>query len=114
MTLSLVDFLILLVVAGICGAIGQALAGFSGRGILASIALGFIGALLARSTCLSRFRSRSAAPTSPLSGRSPGPLSSSPSSPCSPAPTCAVGDRDREDDFTDCSGRRSDRLARPR
>jgi len=39
------DFLILLLVAGICGAIGQAIAG-SGRGsCLVAIALGFIGAL---------------------------------------------------------------------
>jgi uncharacterized membrane protein YeaQ/YmgE (transglycosylase-associated protein family) len=40
------DFLILLVVAGVCGAIGQAIVGYSHGGILASIALGFIGALL--------------------------------------------------------------------
>jgi len=39
-------FLILLLVAGICGAIGQSLAGYSRTGCLGSIALGFIGALL--------------------------------------------------------------------
>lgn len=44
--MTLVDFIILLIVAGICGSIGQALAGFSRGGCLASIALGFIGALL--------------------------------------------------------------------
>jgi uncharacterized membrane protein YeaQ/YmgE (transglycosylase-associated protein family) len=44
--MSLVSFLILLVVAGICGAIGQAIAGYSRGGCLVSIALGFIGALL--------------------------------------------------------------------
>jgi uncharacterized membrane protein YeaQ/YmgE (transglycosylase-associated protein family) len=40
------DFLILLVVAGVCGAVGQAIVGYSHGGILVSIALGFIGALL--------------------------------------------------------------------
>jgi len=43
--MTLVSFLLLLVVAGICGAIGQAIAGFQG-GILVSIAVGFIGALI--------------------------------------------------------------------
>ncbi len=46
MTLSLLDLVILLVVAGICGAVGQAIAGYSRGGCLTSIALGFIGALL--------------------------------------------------------------------
>lgn len=40
------EFLILLVVAAICGMIAQSLAGYSHRGCLASIAIGFIGALL--------------------------------------------------------------------
>jgi uncharacterized membrane protein YeaQ/YmgE (transglycosylase-associated protein family) len=40
------DFLILLVVAGLCGAVAQAIAGFSRGGCLVSIAVGFIGALL--------------------------------------------------------------------
>jgi uncharacterized membrane protein YeaQ/YmgE (transglycosylase-associated protein family) len=39
-------FLLLLLVAGVCGAVGQALAGYSRAGCLGSIALGFIGALL--------------------------------------------------------------------
>jgi uncharacterized membrane protein YeaQ/YmgE (transglycosylase-associated protein family) len=43
--MTLVSFLLLLVIAGICGAIGQAIAGFQG-GILVSIAVGFIGALM--------------------------------------------------------------------
>jgi uncharacterized membrane protein YeaQ/YmgE (transglycosylase-associated protein family) len=43
--MTLVSFLLLLVIAGICGAIGQAIAGFQG-GILVSIAVGFIGALI--------------------------------------------------------------------
>jgi uncharacterized membrane protein YeaQ/YmgE (transglycosylase-associated protein family) len=45
MTLTLTDLAILLIVAGICGAIGRAIAGGPPRGILVSIALGFIGAL---------------------------------------------------------------------
>ena len=44
--MDLIQFLILLVVAGICGALGQAISGFSRGGCLVSIALGFIGALL--------------------------------------------------------------------
>ena len=44
--MTLLSFLLLLLVAGICGAIGQAIAGFSRGGCLVAIALGFIGALL--------------------------------------------------------------------
>jgi uncharacterized membrane protein YeaQ/YmgE (transglycosylase-associated protein family) len=44
--MSLTSFLILLLVAGICGAIGQAIAGYGRGGCLVSIALGFIGALI--------------------------------------------------------------------
>ena len=44
--MTLLDVLILLLVAGICGALGQAIAGYSRGGCLVSIALGFIGALL--------------------------------------------------------------------
>jgi len=40
------DFLLLIVIAGVCGSIGQAIGGFSRGGCLVSIALGFIGALL--------------------------------------------------------------------
>ena len=46
MNLTLMSLLILLLVAGVCGAIGQAVAGQSRGGLLTSIALGFIGALL--------------------------------------------------------------------
>ncbi len=46
--MSIESFLILLLVAGICGSVGQAIAGFSRGGCLVSIALGFIGALLGR------------------------------------------------------------------
>lgn len=51
--MDLGSFLVLLLVAGICGAIGQAIAGYSHGGCLASVALGFIGALLGM--WLSRF-----------------------------------------------------------
>ena len=44
--MDLWSLLILLLVAGICGAIGQAIVGYSRGGCLVSIALGFIGALL--------------------------------------------------------------------
>ena len=39
-------FLLLLLVAGVAGSLGQAIAGYSRGGCLSSIALGFIGALL--------------------------------------------------------------------
>ncbi len=44
--MTLLDFLLLLLVAGVCGSLGQAIAGYSRGGCLVSIALGFIGALL--------------------------------------------------------------------
>ena len=44
--MTLLDLLILLLVAGICGALGQAIAGYSRGGCLVSIALGFVGALV--------------------------------------------------------------------
>jgi uncharacterized membrane protein YeaQ/YmgE (transglycosylase-associated protein family) len=44
--MSLFDILLLLIVAGIVGAIGQAIAGFSRGGCLVSIALGFVGAVV--------------------------------------------------------------------
>ncbi len=53
--MSLFELLILLVVAGVCGALGQAIGGYSRGGCLVSIALGFIGALLG--TWLSRLLS---------------------------------------------------------
>jgi uncharacterized membrane protein YeaQ/YmgE (transglycosylase-associated protein family) len=40
------EILVLLVVAAVCGAIGQAITGYSGGGLIVSIALGFIGALI--------------------------------------------------------------------
>ena len=44
--MGLPEFIIMLVVAGICGSIARALAGNTRGGCLVSIALGFIGALL--------------------------------------------------------------------
>jgi uncharacterized membrane protein YeaQ/YmgE (transglycosylase-associated protein family) len=44
--MSLMHLLALLVVAGVIGAIGQSIAGFSRGGCLVSIAIGFIGAVL--------------------------------------------------------------------
>lgn len=44
--MSFLEIIILLIIAGISGSIGRALAGFSKGGCLISIAVGFIGALL--------------------------------------------------------------------
>lgn len=44
--MTLTEVIILLVVAGVCGAIGRAISGYSHGGCLVSIALGFIGALI--------------------------------------------------------------------
>ena len=54
--MTLIDLLLLLLVAGICGAVGQAITGVSRGGCLVSIGVGFVGALigtwLARSLAL--------------------------------------------------------------
>jgi len=42
----LIQLLLLLLIAGVCGSLGQAIGGYSHGGCLVSIALGFIGALL--------------------------------------------------------------------
>jgi uncharacterized membrane protein YeaQ/YmgE (transglycosylase-associated protein family) len=44
--MTLGGLIVLLAVAGVVGAIGQAIAGFSRGGCLTSIAVGFVGALL--------------------------------------------------------------------
>src|SRR6187431_2778243 len=44
--MNALEFLLLLLIAGICGSVAQALVGYSHGGCLVSIALGFIGALL--------------------------------------------------------------------
>jgi uncharacterized membrane protein YeaQ/YmgE (transglycosylase-associated protein family) len=44
--MTLLEFIILLVIAAICGTIGQALAGYSLGGFVITIVVGFIGAFL--------------------------------------------------------------------
>ncbi len=46
MTMSITQLLILLLIAAVCGALGKAIAGGVRGGLIVSIALGFIGALL--------------------------------------------------------------------
>lgn len=46
MTMSLPALLILIVIAAVCGALGKAIAGSARGGLIVSIVLGFIGALL--------------------------------------------------------------------
>lgn len=47
MTITLMGLLLLLLIAGICGALGRALGGGTGGGgFLVSIAVGFVGALI--------------------------------------------------------------------
>jgi uncharacterized membrane protein YeaQ/YmgE (transglycosylase-associated protein family) len=46
MTLTLPALIVLIVIAAICGAVGKAIAGGSRGGLVVSIALGFIGALV--------------------------------------------------------------------
>jgi uncharacterized membrane protein YeaQ/YmgE (transglycosylase-associated protein family) len=57
--MTILDFIILLIVAAICGSLGMALGGYSRGGCLLSIALGFVGALigmwLARAMSLPEF-----------------------------------------------------------
>ena len=44
--MTILEVLLMLLIAAVIGAIGQAIAGFSRGGLLVSMALGFIGALL--------------------------------------------------------------------
>ena len=44
--MSLIELLILLIIAAVCGAIGQSLAGYDLGGCLVSIVVGFIGAYI--------------------------------------------------------------------
>jgi uncharacterized membrane protein YeaQ/YmgE (transglycosylase-associated protein family) len=44
--MTLFDLILLLIVAGVCGSLGQAISGYSRGGCLVSIALGFVGALI--------------------------------------------------------------------
>jgi uncharacterized membrane protein YeaQ/YmgE (transglycosylase-associated protein family) len=57
--MSILDLIILLIVAAICGSLGMAISGYSRGGCLVAIVLGFIGALigmwLARALSLPEF-----------------------------------------------------------
>ena len=44
--MSILEFVLLLLIAGVCGSVAQSIAGYSHGGCLVSIALGFIGALI--------------------------------------------------------------------
>jgi uncharacterized membrane protein YeaQ/YmgE (transglycosylase-associated protein family) len=46
MSFTFAEILILLLIAAVCGTLGQVISGVSRGGLLAAIALGFIGALL--------------------------------------------------------------------
>lgn len=46
MTFTLTGLIVLIVIAALCGALGKALVGGASGGLITSIALGFIGALL--------------------------------------------------------------------
>lgn len=44
--MTIFDFLILLLIAAVCGAVGQALAGYSVGGCITSTLVGFVGAVI--------------------------------------------------------------------
>jgi len=44
--MTIIDLIVLLLVAGVVGSIGQAIAGYSRGGCLVAIALGFVGAVI--------------------------------------------------------------------
>ncbi|MCB9078249.1 MAG: hypothetical protein H6631_11690 [Anaerolineaceae bacterium] len=44
--MTILDFILLVIIAAVCGSIGQAIAGYSLGGCLVSAVVGFIGALL--------------------------------------------------------------------
>lgn len=44
--MTLASFLVLMLIAALCGSLGQALAGYSIGGLFLSIAVGFVGAVL--------------------------------------------------------------------
>ena len=46
--MTIIEFILLLIVAGMCGSLGQAIVGYSHGGCLVSIGLGFVGALIGR------------------------------------------------------------------
>ena len=44
--MTIVDFVILLIIAALCGVVGQALAGYSVGGCITSTLVGFVGAVI--------------------------------------------------------------------
>jgi uncharacterized membrane protein YeaQ/YmgE (transglycosylase-associated protein family) len=44
--MTLLELLVYLVIAGVCGAVARALAGGTGRGFIVSVVLGFLGAFV--------------------------------------------------------------------
>lgn len=44
--MTVIELLVFLLIAGICGSLGQAITGFTRGGCLVAVALGFIGALI--------------------------------------------------------------------
>ena len=46
--MTIVEFLLLLLVAGIIGSLGQAIGGYSSSGCAMSIVIGFVGAIIGR------------------------------------------------------------------
>ena len=44
--MTVLDFIVLLIVAAVCGAVGQALAGYSVGGCITSTLVGFVGAVI--------------------------------------------------------------------
>lgn len=44
--MSVIDLLLILLIAGLCGATAQAIVGYSRGGCLAAVGIGFIGALI--------------------------------------------------------------------
>ena len=44
--MQIIEFVILLIIAAICGSVGMALTGFNNKGCLVSTAVGFIGAII--------------------------------------------------------------------
>lgn len=44
--MTVLDFVVLLIIAAICGAVGQALAGYSVGGCVTSTLVGFVGAVI--------------------------------------------------------------------
>jgi uncharacterized membrane protein YeaQ/YmgE (transglycosylase-associated protein family) len=44
--MGIIEFILLLIIAAVCGSVGMALTGFNNKGCLVSTAVGFIGAII--------------------------------------------------------------------